>query len=159
MKRLFPVFALLALFVVSASAADIVDTAAGAGSFNTLVTAVKAAGLVEALKAPGPYTVFAPTDDAFKKLPAGVLEKLLANPAKLAEVLKYHVVSGKVGAAQVITMNGKDVMTLEGSDIKIHVSGGVVKVDKATVIKTDIGCDNGVIHVIDSVMLPKNFKL
>jgi transforming growth factor-beta-induced protein len=159
MKRLFSVFALLALFVASVSAADIVDTAVGAGSFNTLVTAVKAAGLVEALKAPGPYTVFAPTDDAFKKLPAGVLEKLLANPAKLAEVLKYHVVSGKVEAAQVITMNGKDVMTLEGSDIKIHVSGAVVKVDKATVIKTDIACDNGVIHVIDAVMLPKNFKL
>jgi uncharacterized surface protein with fasciclin (FAS1) repeats len=159
MKRLLFTFALLVLCVASAPAADIVDTAAGAGSFNTLVTAVKAAGLVEALKAPGPYTVFAPTDDAFKKLPAGVLEKLLANPAKLADVLKYHVVSGNVGAAQVLTMNGKDVKTLEGSDIKIRVKGSEVKVDNATVIKTDVGCDNGVIHVIDTVMLPKGFKI
>lgn len=159
MKRFLSVFALLALFVASASAADIVDTAAGAGSFNTLVTAVKAAGLVEALKAPGPLTVFAPTDDAFKKLPAGVLEKLLANPAKLAMVLKYHVVSGNVLAAQVVTMNGKEAKTLEGSAVKIHVKGSEVKVDNATVTKTDIACDNGVIHVIDTVILPKGFKI
>jgi transforming growth factor-beta-induced protein len=159
MKRIASLFAFLALAVGTASAADIVDTAVSAGQFNTLVAAVKAAGLVETLKGPGPFTVFAPTDAAFQKLPAGTVDKLLANPAKLAEVLKYHVVPGKVMAAQVLEMNGKNVVTVEGADVKIHVKGSSVKVNNADVIKTDVETDNGVIHVIDTVLLPPNFKL
>jgi transforming growth factor-beta-induced protein len=159
MKRIASLFAFLALAVGTASAADIVDTAVSAGQFNTLVAAVKAAGLVETLKSPGPFTVFAPTDAAFQKLPAGTVDKLLANPAKLAEVLKYHVVPGKVMAAQVLGMNGQNVKTVEGADVKIHVKGSSVKVNNADVIKTDVDTDNGVIHVIDTVLLPPNFKI
>ena len=147
--------AVLALFVASfglqAADKDIVDTAVAAGSFKTLVTAVKAAGLVETLKSAGPFTVFAPTDEAFAKLPAGTLEKLLANPAELKKVLTYHVVSGKVMAADVKA--GK-VKTVEGSSATLATKGGVT-IDKANVVKTDIVCSNGVIHVIDAVILPK----
>lgn len=147
--------AVLALFVASfglqAADKDIVDTAVAAGSFKTLVTAVKAAGLVETLKSAGPFTVFAPTDEAFAKLPAGTLEKLLANPAELKKVLTYHVVSGKVMAADV--KPGK-VTTVEGSSAMLATKGGVT-IDKANVVKTDIACSNGVIHVIDAVILPK----
>ena len=131
---------------------DIVDTAVAAGSFNTLATALKAAGLVETLKGKGPFTVFAPTDDAFKKLPAGTLEKLLADKAQLTKVLTYHVVAGKVMAADVVKLTS--AKTVEGSEVKIAVANGAVKVNDANVVKTDIGASNGVIHVIDTVILP-----
>ena len=135
--------------------ADIVDTAVAAGSFNTLAAALKAAGLVETLKGPGPFTVFAPTDAAFAKLPAGTLESLLKpeNKAKLAGILTYHVVSGKVMAADVVKLTS--AKTVNGQSAKIAVDGGKVKVDGANVVKTDIVTSNGVIHVIDTVLLPK----
>jgi uncharacterized surface protein with fasciclin (FAS1) repeats len=134
---------------------DIVDTAVAAGSFGTLVAAVKAAGLVETLKGAGPFTVFAPTDDAFKKLPAGTVEDLLKpeNKAKLAAVLTYHVVPGKVLSADIAgkTMNVKSV---QGSEIAVHATNGVM-VDGAKVVTADIMTTNGVIHVIDTVIMPK----
>jgi uncharacterized surface protein with fasciclin (FAS1) repeats len=135
-----------------ASAADIVDTAVAA-HFNTLVAAVKAAGLVDTLKGPGPFTVFAPTDEAFAKLPPGTLDALLKDPAKLKDILLYHVVSGKVMAADVVKL--KSAKTVEGASVKVMVKGGAVMIDNADVTKTDIICDNGVIHVIDAVILPK----
>jgi len=137
-------------------AKDIVDTAVSAGSFSTLVAAVKAAGLVDVLKGEGPFTVFAPTDDAFKKLPEGTLEDLLKpeNKEKLAGILKYHVVSGKVKAADVVKLTS--AKTVQGSEVKITVDGDKVKVDDANVVKTDVEASNGVIHVIDAVILPKN---
>ena len=122
-------------------------------SFTTLVAAVKAAGLVDTLKGPGPFTVFAPTDEAFAKLPAGTVDALLKDPDKLKKILLYHVVSGKVMAADVVKM--KRAKTVEGAFLKIHVMGGNVMVDNANVVKTDIVCDNGVIHVIDTVLMPK----
>lgn len=131
---------------------DIVDTAVKAGSFKTLVTAVKAAGLVEALKGDGPFTVFAPTDEAFAKVPKDVLEGLLADKEKLAAVLKYHVVSGKVMAADVVKLDS--AKTLQGSTVAIDATAGV-KVNGAKVVKADIKCKNGVIHVIDTVLIPK----
>lgn len=131
--------------------ADIVDTAVGAGSFNTLVAAVKAAGLVETLKSPGPFTVFAPTDDAFKKLPEGTVDSLLKDIPKLTKILTYHVVSGKVLSSDVVNLD--KATTVEGSDLKIDASSGV-KVNEATVVTPDIEADNGVIHVIDSVLIP-----
>lgn len=144
----------LALTVLSTSAfgGDIVDTAMAAGTFNTLVTAVKAAGLVDTLKGPGPFTVFAPTDAAFAKLPAGTVEGLLKDPAQLKKILLYHVVSGKVMAADVMKM--KSAATVEGQSVKISAKGGMVMVDKAHVAKADIVTDNGVIHVIDTVLMP-----
>jgi uncharacterized surface protein with fasciclin (FAS1) repeats len=153
MKRLIPVLSLFAMFSLAASAADIVDTAVTAGNFTTLVAAVKAAGLVDTLKGAGPFTVFAPTDEAFAKLPSGTLDSLLKDPEKLRSILLYHVVSGKVLAAQVTKM--KTAKTLEGSPVTIHVSGSNVMVNNANVSKTDIVCDNGVIHVIDTVLIPK----
>jgi uncharacterized surface protein with fasciclin (FAS1) repeats len=129
---------------------DIVDTAISAGSFKTLVIAVQKAGLVETLKGKGPFTVFAPTDEAFAKIPKAQLDALLADKAALTKVLTYHVVAGKVMAADVKAGNAKSV---EGSDITITTEGGVM-VDKAKVVKTDIVASNGVIHVIDSVMMP-----
>jgi uncharacterized surface protein with fasciclin (FAS1) repeats len=137
----------------TASAADIVDTAVAA-KFNTLVAAVKAAGLVETLKGPGPFTVFAPTDDAFAKLPAGTLDNLLKpeNKAQLQAILTYHVVPGKVLAKDVVKLN--TAKTVQGQNITIKTVGGVVTVDNATVTKTNILTSNGVIHVIDSVILP-----
>ena len=140
--------------VVSAQGKDIVDTAAAAGSFNTLVAAVKAAGLVETLKGPGPFTVFAPTDEAFAKLPKGTLDDLLKpeNKAKLAGILTYHVVPGKVMAADVVKL--KKAKTVQGSDVKITVKDKKVMVDTANVVKTDVVASNGVIHVIDTVIMP-----
>jgi uncharacterized surface protein with fasciclin (FAS1) repeats len=138
-------------FSANAQSKDIVDTAVAAGSFNTLVKAVQAAGLVETLKGAGPFTVFAPTDEAFAKLPAGTLEKLLADKEQLKAVLTYHVVAGKVMAADVKPGN---VKTVQGSNAKISVKDGKVYIDKAQVVKTDIATSNGVIHVIDNVILP-----
>jgi transforming growth factor-beta-induced protein len=134
---------------------DIVDTAVGAGSFKTLVAAVQAAGLVDTLKGPGPFTVFAPTDQAFAKLPAGTVEKLLepASKAELQAVLTYHVVSGRVMAADVVRLTS--AKTVQGQEVKIAVQGGGVRIDDANVITADIDCSNGVIHAIDSVLLPK----
>lgn len=134
---------------------DIVDTAVGAGSFKTLVAAVKAAGLVETLKGKGPFTVFAPTDEAFAKLPEGTVESLLKpeNKKKLVAILTYHVVAGKVTAKDVVKLT--EAKTVQGSTVKIAVKEGKVSVDGANVVKTDIETSNGVIHVIDSVILPK----
>ena len=133
---------------------DIVDTAIGAGSFNTLVAAVKAAGLVETLKGAGPFTVFAPTDEAFAKLPAGTVESLLKpeNKDQLVAVLTYHVVPGKVMAADVVKLT--EAPTVQGSKAKVKVVDGAVMIDGAKVVKTDIVTSNGVIHVIDAVILP-----
>ena len=136
---------------LSANAKDIVDTAVAAGSFKTLATALTAAGLIDTLKGPGPFTVFAPTDEAFAKIPKADLDALLKDKAKLTSVLTYHVVAGKVMAADVKA--GK-VKTIQGSELTISTMGGV-KVDNANVVKTDIVADNGVIHVIDSVLMPK----
>jgi uncharacterized surface protein with fasciclin (FAS1) repeats len=133
---------------------DIVETAVAAGSFRTLAKALEAAGLVDTLKGAGPFTVFAPTDEAFAKLPEGMLEDLLKpeNKAKLQAVLTYHVVPGKVAAADV--MKKTSARTVEGSDVRIAVRGGSVHINDATVIKPDLAASNGVIHVIDSVILP-----
>ncbi len=139
-----------------ARAADVVDTAIAAGTFKTLVAAVQAAGLVDTLKGKGPFTVFAPTDAAFAALPAGTVETLLKpeNKAKLVSVLTYHVVPGKVMSGDIL---GKKVMpkTVEGQSLAIDATGGSVKVNDATVIKADIAADNGVIHVIDKVLMPQ----
>ncbi|MBY0419027.1 MAG: fasciclin domain-containing protein [Pararheinheimera sp.] len=137
----------------AASKADIVDTAVAAGSFNTLVTAVKAADLVDTLKGPGPFTVFAPNDAAFAKIPAADLQALLKDKAALGNVLTYHVVAGKVMASDVVKLTS--AKTVQGQELKIAVKDGVVYVDGAKVISTDIETSNGVIHVIDSVVLPK----
>ena len=137
--------------------ADIVDTAVAAGNFKTLVTAVKAAGLVDTLKSKGPFTVFAPTDEAFAKLPKGTVEGLLKDIPKLKTVLTYHVVAGKVMAADVVKL--KTAKTVQGQDVKIDASKWHlhknVKINDANIIKADIATDNGVIHVIDKVILPK----
>ena len=132
---------------------DIVDTAVAAGDFSTLVTAVKAAGLVETLKGEGPFTVFAPTDAAFAKVPTETLNALLADKAALANVLTYHVVAGKVMAADVVTLTS--AVTVQGQSVSIEVKDGKVYVDGAQVVATDIKASNGVIHVIDAVILPK----
>ncbi len=142
-----------------AVAKDIVDTAVGAGSFKTLAAALQAAGLVDALKGDGPFTVFAPTDDAFAKLPEGTVAELLKpeNKKKLTDILTYHVVKGRVPAADVVKLNG--AKTLNGQQVDIAVKDGKVSLDKANVVKTDIACDNGIIHVIDSVILPASDDL
>jgi uncharacterized surface protein with fasciclin (FAS1) repeats len=137
--------------IASAQAKDIVDTAVAAGTFKTLVAAVQAAGLVETLKGPGPFTVFAPSDAAFAKLPAGTVEALLKDKAKLASILTYHVVSGKVMAKDV---KAGQVKTVQGQSMTIKTDGGVM-VDGAKVVATDVAADNGVIHVIDTVIMPK----
>lgn len=131
---------------------DIVDVAVGAGKFKTLVKAVQAAGLVDTLKGDGPYTVFAPTDEAFAKLPAGTVEKLLEDKEKLKAVLTYHVVPGKVMAADVTKL--KNAKTAQGKEVAVKVVGGNVLINDAKVIKADILATNGVIHVIDTVLLP-----
>lgn len=135
---------------------NIVDTAVAAGSFKTLVAAVQAAGLAETLEGSGPYTVFAPTDDAFKKLPAGTVDALLKpeNKEKLKAILLYHVVQGKVMAAQAMKMSS--AKTVSGQDLSITTSGGTVMINDAKVVNADIQASNGVIHVIDTVLLPKN---
>ncbi|MDG1895364.1 MAG: fasciclin domain-containing protein [Fuerstiella sp.] len=137
-----------------AAKADIVDTAVGAGSFKTLVAAVQAAGLVDTLKGAGPFTVFAPTDAAFAKLPKGTVESLLKpeNKAKLQSILTYHVVAGRVMASDVVKLSG--AKTVQGQQVDIKVADGKVTVDGANVVKTDIETSNGVIHFIDSVILP-----
>ena len=134
---------------------DIVDTAVAAGSFKTLAKALQAAGLVDTLKGKGPFTVFAPTDEAFAKLPAGTLEDLLKpeNKAKLQSILTYHVVPGKVMASQVTGLTS--AKTVNGKSLSVAVKDGSVQIDNAKVVKADIETSNGVIHVIDSVMLPK----
>lgn len=161
MKKLIQLtFVSLAAIVLSANAfagdygdkKDIVDTAIGAGSFNTLVTAVQAAGLVETLKGEGPFTVFAPTDAAFAAIPEADLNALLADKEQLTAVLTYHVVAGKVMAADVVGLDS--ATTVQGSDIEITVTDAGVKVDNANVVQTDIETSNGVIHVIDAVILP-----
>ena len=141
----------LALTAATVQAKDIVDTAVAAGDFKTLAVALEKAGLIDTLKGKGPFTVFAPTDAAFAKVPKKDLDALLADKSKLASVLTYHVVPGTVMAKDVKA--GK-VKTVQGSDLTLSTSNGV-KVDGANVVKTDIVADNGVIHVIDSVVLPK----
>ncbi|SHH27752.1 fasciclin domain-containing protein [Massilia sp. CF038] len=151
MKKIILASVLTVAATFSAQAKDIVDTAVDAGNFTTLATALKAAGLVETLKGKGPFTVFAPTDEAFAKIPKADLDALLADKAKLTKVLTYHVVPGKVMAANVKA--GK-VKTVEGASINVTTKGGVM-VDNAKVTATDIKADNGVIHVIDTVIMPK----
>ena len=134
------------------SRGDIVDTAVAAGNFTTLATALQAAGLVDTLKGPGPFTVFAPTDAAFAQLPAGTVESLLANPDQLRAVLTYHVVAGKVTAADVVKLHS--ATTVEGEDVTINAADGMVRINDALVTTADIMASNGVIHVVDSVLLP-----
>jgi uncharacterized surface protein with fasciclin (FAS1) repeats len=150
MKKLM-IAAALAASALAVQAKDIVDVAVGAGNFKTLVAAVQAAGLVNTLKGPGPFTVFAPNDAAFAKIPKATLDALLADKAKLSAVLTYHVVPGRVMAKDVKA--GK-VKTVQGGELTITTTGGV-KVDGANVIATDIAASNGVIHVIDTVVMPK----
>lgn len=144
-----------ALIASSHSKKDIVDTAVSAGSFKTLVAAVTAADLAETLKGEGPFTVFAPTDDAFAKLPAGTVEDLLKpeNKDKLTSILTYHVVSGKVMAKDVMTL--KEAKTVQGGMVNVSMEADTVMIDNAKVVKADIECSNGVIHVIDTVIMPK----
>lgn len=137
-----------------AKQADIVDTAVAAGKFKTLAAALTAAGLVETLQGEGPFTVFAPTDEAFAKLPKGAVEALLKDKEKLTAILTYHVVAGKVMAADVVKV--KSAKTVNGQEVTVNASAGGVMIDNANVVKTDILCSNGVIHVIDAVMMPKN---
>jgi uncharacterized surface protein with fasciclin (FAS1) repeats len=165
MLHIFAIGAIAALgMTVAASSApavaveqkDIVDTAVAAGSFKTLAKALAAADLVDTLKGPGPFTVFAPTDEAFAKLPAGTLEALLKpeNKAKLQRILTYHVVAGKVMASDVVKMHSAKAVS--GDVVTIVTRDGGVRVDGANVVKTDIPASNGVIHVIDAVLLPKD---
>ena len=149
------VFSVAFFFAVSASAngKDIVDTAVSAGSFKTLATALTTAGLVDTLKGKGPFTVFAPTDAAFAKLPKGTVEALLKDKKKLTAILTYHVVAGKVLAKDVVKL--KAAKTVNGKSVKITAGKAGVTIDNANVVKTDIECTNGVIHVIDSVIIPK----
>lgn len=161
MKKIIASFSSLLMFASVLSAApkkDIVDTAVGAGSFKTLVAAVKAAGLVETLKGDGPFTVFAPTDEAFAKLPKGTVESLLKpeNKKKLADILTYHVVSGKVKAKKAAKLDS--AKTVNGSEITIKPSGKTLMINKSKVVKADIKTSNGIIHVIDAVLIPSDFK-
>jgi transforming growth factor-beta-induced protein len=161
-KRIYVVTCLALLLTLSFSSSafagskkDIVDTAVAAGDFKTLAAALQAAGLVDTLKGAGPFTVFAPTDEAFAKLPAGTVEDLLKpeNKQKLVSILTYHVVAGDVMAKDVVKLH--EAKTVNGKEVKIMVEGGKVMIDNANVTKTDIQCSNGVIHVIDSVLLPQ----
>lgn len=158
MKSLIAMFVaavVLPISVAHAATKDIVDTAADAGKFQTLIAAAKAAGLVETLKGPGPYTVFAPTDEAFAKLPKGTVEDLLKpeNKAKLAAILTYHVLPGKVMAADIAGKKA-NVKTVQGSELAVDATTGV-KVNEATVTTADVAASNGVIHIIDTVVMPK----
>ncbi len=161
MKKIIASFSSLLMLASVLSAApkkDIVDTAVGAGSFKTLVAAVKAAGLVETLKGDGPFTVFAPTDEAFAKLPKGTVESLLKpeNKKKLADILTYHVVSGKVKAKKAAKLDS--AKTVNGSEITIKPSGKTLMINKSKVVKADIKTSNGIIHVIDAVLIPSDCK-
>lgn len=149
-------FGLLITSAARAAEKDIVDTAIGAGNFKTLVKLVQEAGLVDALRGDGPFTVFAPTDQAFAKLPKASVEALLKDKEALKQVLLYHVVSGQVTSDKVVNL--KSAKTLQGSNIRISTSKGKVKINNATVTKADILCTNGVIHVIDTVILPSKAK-
>jgi uncharacterized surface protein with fasciclin (FAS1) repeats len=155
MKSVATVFVATVISTSASRAADIVDTAAAAGSFNTLVKAVKAAGLVDTLKGPGPFTVFAPTDAAFAKLPSGTLENLLKpeNKKQLVAILTYHVVPGKVMSSSLAGKQTK-AKTVEGGEVTVDGISGV-KVDNAKVVTADVSASNGVIHVIDTVIMPK----
>ena len=162
MKRIYVMICSALLLTLSfsssafaASKKDIVDTAVAAGDFKTLAAALQATGLVDTLKGSGPFTVFAPTDEAFAKLPAGTVENLLKpeNKQKLISILSYHVVAGDVMAKDVVKLH--EAKTVNGQDVKIMVEGGKVSINNATVTKTDIQCTNGVIHVIDTVLLPQ----
>jgi len=133
---------------------NIIETAVAAGNFKTLATALTAAGLVDTLKGTGPFTVFAPTDEAFAKLPEGTVDTLLKDLPKLKSILTYHVVSGKVMAADVMKLDGKAAKTVNGAELKIGTQGGVKLNGTVHVTKTDIDCSNGVIHVIDAVLMP-----
>lgn len=144
--------ALIGSVIAGTQKKDVVETAVAAGSFNTLARALEAADLVDVLKGEGPYTVFAPTDEAFAKLPKGALDGLLANPDQLKQVLLLHVVPGKVMAADVVKM--QTAKSAEGSDLSIKVGSNKVMVNDSTITKTDIEASNGVIHVIDRVILP-----
>lgn len=162
-RRLATMAATAILLVLSSSAygkpnaasQDIVDTAESAGSFKTLTAALKAAGLADTLKGKGPFTVFAPSDEAFAKLPAGTVDELLKpeNKQKLVAILTYHVVPGNATAAKVMKM--KSAKTVNGQSVNIEATNGTVMVNEATVTKADISCSNGVIHVIDTVLMPK----
>lgn len=168
MKRAIVTLSLVGLFAFLSSVAlrsaraedkaakDIVDTAVGAGQFKTLVTAVKAADLVETLKGKGPFTVFAPTDEAFAKIPKEKLEALLKDKKALTAVLTYHVVPGKVMAADVVKLDS--AKTVQGQPVSIVARDGMVMINGAKVLKADIVCGNGVIHVIDTVILPPTDK-
>ncbi len=147
-----------ALITSSAATPTIVGVASSDPQFSTLVTALTAADLVKTLEGKGPFTVFAPTNAAFAKIPKATLDALLKNKPELTKVLLYHVVSGKVMAADAMKMNGKMAKTVEGSSLKISVMGKVLEVDNAKVIKADIAASNGVIHVIDTVLMPKMMK-
>lgn len=147
---------LLSLFAAAPVAAqdkNIVETAVAAGSFKTLAAALQAAGLVETLSGPGPFTVFAPTDEAFAKLPAGTVEALLKDKAKLTAILTYHVVAGNVPSTEVVKL--KSAKTVNGQEVKISLMGNHVMVDNAHVTTADVKASNGVIHIIDTVILPK----
>ncbi len=168
MKRIFVTAAMFGLFAILSSVAalpakaedkaekDIVDTAVGANQFKTLVAAVKAAGLVDTLKGEGPFTVFAPTDEAFAKIPKEKLEALLKDKKALTAVLTYHVVPGKVMAADVVKLDS--AKTVNGKSMKIVTNDGRVTINGVNVVKTDIVCKNGVIHVIDAVLMPPTGK-
>ena len=134
---------------------DIIDTAVAAGSFKTLAAALTAANLVDTLKGAGPFTVFAPTDEAFAKLPSGTVESLLKDIPKLTAILTYHVVAGKVMAVDVMKMDGQSAKTVNGATLAVSTKDGVKLNGASTVVKTDIACTNGVIHVIDTVLMPK----
>lgn len=152
----FSTLAIVALLAVPARAQgqkDIVDVAVAAGSFKTLVAAVQAAGLVDVLKRPGPLTVLAPTDEAFAKIPKADLDALMKDKAKLTAVLTYHVLTGNVAASDLKMM--KDFGTAQGQRVQIAAAGSVLKINNATIVKADIPASNGVIHVIDTVLLPK----
>lgn len=156
MKRLLTLAAVLTILTyatpVAAQPKDIVDTAVAAGTFKSLAAALQAAGLVQTLKGPGPFTVFAPTDEAFAKIPKADLDALLKDKAKLTAVLTYHVFAGNASSADLRGL--KDLSTAQGGRIKIDASKGL-KVDGATVVKADVPASNGVIHVIDTVLIPK----
>jgi uncharacterized surface protein with fasciclin (FAS1) repeats len=158
MRKLSTLVTAVALMAVAAPAQaqdkDIVETAVAAGSFKTLAKLLGDAGLVETLKGPGPFTVFAPTDEAFAKVPAATLEALGKDKAALRNVLLYHVVAGKVMAADVVKLDGKGAKTVQGAEAKVMLMGGTVMLNNAHVVKTDIVTKNGVIHVIDAVILP-----
>ena len=157
LKRIFVTAAAVAVLAAPAAvrageSKDIVDTAVAAGNFKTLASALQAAGLVDTLKGKGPFTVFAPTDEAFAKIPKADLDALIADKAKLTKVLTYHVVAGKVMASDVTKL--KDAKTVEGQMVKIDASNGVM-INKSKVVKADIQTSNGVIHVIDTVLMPQ----